>query len=164
MQGTVRRDAGRRRARAIDRGRGPLCFAEALEGRRLLAGLPAASGANLESDDPDDQISEAIPFGNGSAAGQLSAGDNVDMYSVAGSAGDRASFGVVATPGNFEPVLFTRLRLFDAAGAELASAGVSFEYTLPAAGTYYVGVSEGGNGYDPVTGDDTSSTRAGGKY
>src|SRR5687768_4117075 len=145
MQGTVRRDAGRRRARAIDRavaaagpGRGPVCLAEVLEARRLLAGVFAANDANLESDDPDDQISEAIPAGNGSAAGQLSAGDNVDLYSVAGSAGDRASFGVVATPGNFEPVLFTRLRLFNAAGAELASAGVSFDYTLPAAGTYYV--------------------------
>src|SRR5688500_796772 len=171
MPGRVRRDAGRRRAREIDcavvaalREARTLCFAEALEGRRLLAGLFSVSDANLESDDPDDQISEAIPSGNGSAAGQLSAGDNVDVYSVAGSAGDRASFGVVATPGNLEPVLFTHLRLFNAAGAQLAADGAAFDYTFPAAGTYYVGVSEGGNAYDPVTGHDTSSTRAGGKY
>src|SRR5687767_2865463 len=116
MQGTVRRDAGRRRARAIDRavaaagaGRGPLCLAEVLEARRLLAGVFAVSDANLESDDPDDQISEAIPTGNGTVAGQLAAGDDVDLYAVSGSEGDGVSFRVV--PTREDPVLLTQLRL-----------------------------------------------------
>jgi hypothetical protein len=114
--------------------------------------------------DADDQISEATPVGNGSHAGQVSSGDNVDMYRVVAYAGETGTFDLRATPGNFEPVLFTRLRLFDANGTELASDGAGFAHTFAAGGTYYVGVSEGGNAYDPVTGADTTSTRAGGKY
>jgi hypothetical protein len=86
------------------------------------------------------------------------------MYKVAAAAGDAARFEVRANPGNFEIVLFPHLRLFNAAGVELAGDPAAVNFTFPAAGTYYVGISEAGNVYNPTTGADTVSTRGGGKY
>jgi hypothetical protein len=115
--------------------------------------------------DPDDQISEAGIVGNGSIDGWLNyyENDNVDLYGFVALAGDIGTFEVRATSGPFDPVLLPHLRLFNAAGNELTSDGARIDYTFAAGGTYYVGVSEEDNAYDPVTGADTNLP-AGGRY
>ena len=125
--------------------------------------------------DPDDQISEAVPFGEvTNTLSRLNAittpGTDVDMYSFQVAAGQRISFDIDLVAGS---ALNSHLRLFNASGVQLATSDNAagpgepagpesyLEYTFTSGGTHYVGVSASPNSnYDPVsgTGDTAGST------
>lgn len=120
---------------------------------------------SIEADDPDDQISEAHPIAVGdTATDAISFDTDVDMYALNVAAGQRLQFDV-DTSWNWNGTLDSMMRLFNAAGVELASnddgaapgesVGVEsyLEYTFSSAGTYYVGISGYSNaGYNAVSG------------
>jgi pimeloyl-ACP methyl ester carboxylesterase len=126
--------------------------------------------------DADDQLSEARPLGAMSVDRAFSAAiDNssdVDMFSFAVTAGQRIAFDIDRPSGTLD----SYLRLFDAAGTELASndnapatnellptADSWLEYTFATGGTYYVGVSSSANfAYSATagTGDKAGTTGA----
>ncbi len=105
---------------------------------------------------------------NSTAAVQATIGDgpnggaDVDMYSFTGNAGDVVSMVL-------DSVSYTHIRVFNAAGTDLVpigngyvsanNAGTVVTLTLPATGTYYIGVSGYYNtGYSPtVSGSGTAS-------
>src|SRR5262245_34047016 len=124
---------------------------EALEARTLLS-------ATVFDAEPNETLATALALSGGQAQGYI--GNNthqpgkeaqdVDLYKVDLAQGDLASFGGADVHG-WQNV---RLRLFDAAGADL-SGRVSYWNTFYArqAGAYYVGLSAAGNAaYDPVGG------------
>lgn len=115
--------------------------------------------------DPDDQQTEATPLGplttTQEKTDEVILPDDVDLYSLQVSAGQRLTFDVDRPAGALAPTL----RLFASNGSELvrntggaapleAPANEAFiERTFPLAGTIYVGISGAGNtNYDPITG------------
>ena len=139
-------------------------------GSYRLVVTPAA----MTQGDADDQISEAIALGAAAAGvsrgGTIDIAPDVDMYAFTVAAGSTLWFDIDRPAGG---TLDSFLRLFDAAGVELASnddgptptepASVEsyLQFTFGAAGTYYVGVSGFGNGaYSAIdgTGDTLGST------
>lgn len=140
-------------------------------GEYTLVVTPVASN----SDDPDDQISEAIALGAvtmpRSVTGGLTTATDVDLFSFSVTAGQRVFFDVDSPASGLDGIM----RLFDASGAELAANddgpnpdepnGNAVEpyiaFTFNAAGTYYVGISGFPNvAYNAVTGggDERGST------
>lgn len=115
--------------------------------------------------DADDQIAEATslePFGFSEGA-SIDFAHDVDVYSFVVAPG--MTFSLHANNGGDDTTLDPYLRLFDAAGRELAASETStpvaghtsrfpvIRYTFDAGGTYYVAVSGSPNaGYDPVGG------------
>ena len=113
--------------------------------------------------DFDDQISEATAISFASVVeGTIYSGD-VDMYSINVQSSQLLSFDLDVLNDN---QYYGYLRLFDSAGNQLASnwqtpapgnTGVwdaYLEYSFASAGTYYVGISNGGNkNYNPLTGE-----------
>ena len=137
------------------RGRQRLTGAAALESRVLLAG------------DMDDQISEAALVGLGQTqTGIIDVTTDVDMRAFTVVAGQTVAFDL-DTQGLASPLTDSVLRLFNAAGTQLAvdddtdgpaPEGNGFEsflsYTFATGGTYYIGVSAFSNtGYNATTGD-----------
>ena len=129
--------------------------------------------------DLDDQIGEAIPLGDLSTpklvAGAIEQATDVDMYAFQVAAGQVVDLDV-DTATNGVPGLGSLIRIFDSSGRELAAnndaqapgepqpppGGPHFDsffdsyirYTFPAAGTYYIGVSNWLNDdYDPIGGE-----------
>jgi hypothetical protein len=118
-------------------------------------------------DDPDDTLAQAAftPIGGGMGVVEglrvpvrLDTPTDVDMARFEARAGQRVAFRQTRFAN-------LRLRLFDAAGRELAAAtttaqddrlpdyDLALAYTFPRTGTYYLGVSATANtSYDPVTG------------
>ena len=141
--------------------------AEALEGRLLFHGGIVAQAAG----DSDDQLTEAVPTGNGITGGVIADVQDVDLYALALDGARRVNFDV-----DSQSAWDSYLRLFDASGNELAAnddgagpapepraedAYLSYLFTFP--GTYYIGVSSDGNrAYDPATGADAGGDSAGG--
>lgn len=130
--------------------------------------------AAMTQGDADDQIAEAISLGaaaaGGSRSGTIDIAPDVDMYSFTVAAGATVWFDIDRPDGGG---LDSFLRIFDAAGVELAanddgpnpweqSSLESFlQYTFATAGTYYAGVSGFSNvAYSAVngTGDTLGST------
>jgi uncharacterized delta-60 repeat protein len=125
--------------------------------------------------DPDDQISEATPAALGSTrSGAINPGSDVDMYAVDLVAGRGVAIDIDVPPGGLAG---PALRVFDSAGRSLAAdtgskapgetaeAEAYLEFFPEVSGTYYVGVSGGGNlGYDPTTGRDDLPGGATGGY
>ena len=138
--------------------------------------------------DQDDQIMEATPITLGPAiapsitlSGSIDVPTDVDMYVFTVAAGQIIDFDVdrpTATGGL--PILDTYLRLFNAAGVQLASndnaqmpvhdanrnpaldgSDSYFRYTFTQAGVYYLGVSNAVNTYNPVTGTDVLGAMTG---
>ena len=121
------------------------------------------------SGDGDNRIATAgtLPA-NRRAAGVIAPTDDVDLYKVSAAAGQRFQFDARRPAGSpIDPML----RLFDAAGEELAwsdgntrtaDTATSLEYRFRTSGTYYVGVSAAGNAsYNPVTGSNRAPGRGG---
>src|SRR5262249_20826110 len=121
------------------------------------------------SSDPGDTLATALAVGlpiNSSVTVSQAIGDNaygakdVDLYKLSGAAGDVLEADLVDK--NVAP--YPYVRVFDAAGNQLAvgyyySAAPTVRLTLPAAGTYYVGVSSYPNGsYDPNTANSGSAS------
>ena len=114
--------------------------------------------------DPNDQISEAPSIRVGDSNRQVLSDDmDVDMFEIEVDGGDIIGFDIDNVLGNRS--LDTLLRLFDAAGNELADSDddaapgeadtleAYIEFEFPASGLFYVGVSGIPNeDYDPVTG------------
>jgi hypothetical protein len=120
-------------------------------------------------DDPDDTLAQAAftPIGRGMGVMddlrvpvRLDTPTDVDIARFEARAGQRVDFRQTRFAN-------LRLRLFDAAGRELAAATTSafvqddslpdydlaLDYTFPRTGTYYLGVSAAANtSYDPLTG------------
>ena len=129
------------------------------------------SAARSPLPDGNDTLSTATPFyffrDHGTTTlrnlngEQLTIGGNgnadVDMYSLALVAGDQLQVNIDTQL--IGSTLDSQLRLFDAAGHELASnddtngLDPALSYTVTTSGTYFVGVSGTGNAtYDPITG------------
>ncbi len=115
--------------------------------------------------DSDDRISQATTISvNATTTGRLGTTTDVDFFQINVGGGDRISIDLdhLSTDLNTD----TFVRLFDSAGAELASsddtAGPApevsgfesyVEFTAPANGAYYIGVSAFGNqNYNPING------------
>ncbi|MBI3469345.1 MAG: PPC domain-containing protein, partial [Planctomycetes bacterium] len=149
---SLKSSRGRRRPRL----RFPLSV-QPLEERRVLSLAPA------DADDPDDQISEAVPVNLGElVAGTIADGADVNMVSFAVPDSSALVFDLrVAAIGRDDPVVDAAIRLFDAAGNELAvsdsyNGGIEpyLEFSFTTGGTYYLGVSTSGNLlYDPISGE-----------
>jgi subtilisin family serine protease len=151
-------------------------YTVALADGQNLAGNDFGSRVG-SADDPNDQLAEAFALGLGTAASGAVGdggvgGTDVDTFSFAAVAGQRVGFDVDAATGG---TLDSYLRVFDAAGAQLAAndngaaagevlgADSYAEYTFGSAGTYYVSVSGNPNrSYNAVTGagDVAGSTGA----
>lgn len=135
----------------------------------------------IDDADPNDQISEATPLANiestHTVTDTIDNPQDVDMYSVTVSAGERVTFNLNSARDN--GLTDSYLRLFDSAGNQIdanddgPTPGESFsadsyiDHIFKTAGTYYVGVSGFPNyNYDPVTGDNDYpySTGATGGY
>ena len=131
-----------------------------------------------EIDDPNDQISEAIPFTKPAPGEQTQPGNahidnptDVDMWQVSVNTGDQLAFDLDDVQGyEFD----SYLRLFDSSGNQLdysdddqapgESSGndAYLEYTFTSPGTYYVGISGWSNtSYNPITGTGDSSGSTG---
>ena len=128
--------------------------------------------ATLESDrDPDNTLTEAIASGIDrdtpeiTLTGNINTGEDVDIYQVQLDLGEGLTADVETTNLNSE--LDSYLRLFDAAGNELAfnndrgdfqddaDTDSSLSFIPEVAGTYYVGVSSDGNSdYDAIAGSN----------
>jgi VCBS repeat-containing protein len=116
-----------------------------------------------DSSESNDELATAVNLGavgagfhTSSFLGETSAGaDDVDLYRI--HALDAGALVATATPGG---VLNTAVRLFDESGAEVSSANPGsagepdvLSFAVPAAGTYFIGVSSNANNaYDPVDG------------
>jgi len=117
-------------------------------------------------DDPNDQISEAAPFGGitqtWTRAGTIDQAVDVDMWSFSVVAGQRISLDIDLPSGS---TLDSYIRLFDSSGTELAfsdddpgpgeaSSGESYlEHTFTTTGTFYLGVSAyNNNAYNALNG------------
>jgi hypothetical protein len=110
------------------------------EGDTLAAALATGLGT------ADGSYSHTAKIGDG-----LYFGRDVDLYRVDAVA-NQVLTALTSVPDGGTPV-GTYLRLFDAAGNELATGYDAFDYHIPAAGTYYLGVSGGGNtSYNPTVG------------
>ncbi len=125
-----------------------------------------------DSDEGNNTFADAVNLGTLGAEfqttaylGDTSAGDDdIDLYRI--HALDAGQIVAAVSPGG---VLDTTVRLFDEAGAELSSAnnGAAGEadtltFTLPAVGTYFLGISSQANSaYDPVDGSGAVSGGAG---
>lgn len=124
-------------------------------------------GNRMLPEDPDDQISEAVPFSVGSTVSdEIEFTVDVDMYAVTVNSNARLSFDIDTPTAGVD----TLLRIYDGSGNLLAenndgsNAGPAPEfnpedsllvYNFGSAGTYYVAVSNRLNdSYDPITGDD----------
>jgi hypothetical protein len=127
--------------------------------------------------DPDDQLSEARNLGTLATAeikriNGITVPWDVDMYQVAVAAGTRVGFDI-DTPTNGPGGVGAYLRVFDAAGVQLAANNDGrapddqqplgfdsyLEYTFPQAGTYFVGVSNWQNTrYSATTGIDVMAS------
>jgi hypothetical protein len=129
------------------------------------------------TDSEGDTLATALPTGLGPTAGtyshSASIGDNffgatdVDMYAFTATAGQRFS-AALAAAGSTHPLNDGLLRLFDSSGHQLLFAysfyGVQ-NFTLPADGTYYLGISGYYNGnYDPTVGGSGSPAYYTGDY
>ena len=117
--------------------------------------------------DGNDQISEARVDRTGTTVRDQSVDTptDVDMYRVTARAGQRLAFNVKAQPGSSGVRLDSYLRVFNAAGEQLAanddaaapgeplSTSAYLEFTFAAAGSYWVGVSGSPNrAYNATTG------------
>ena len=122
--------------------------------------------------DPSDEISEALSLGSVTTNateydGEIRHINDVDMYHVVASSGQRVGFRVDTPVGGLDPVL----RLFDSSGRELAVNDNSngndseLEYRFADGGDYYFGVSASGNAnYDAVTGENDLDAATMGDY
>jgi pimeloyl-ACP methyl ester carboxylesterase len=102
-------------------------------------------------DDPDDQIREAVPLGQANSTlrshGSIDAPADVDIFSVAVSAGQRLSISL----DQVAPFV-GYVRLLTSNGQEVDASSTSLEHTFSEAGAYFIGVSGVGNAqYDPLT-------------
>src|SRR5439155_8041075 len=124
--------------------------------------------------DADDQLGEAraLAVGATTAAESVSNATDVDMFKFTVAANQRIGFDLDRAAGS---ALDSYLRIFDAAGRQLASnddgaapgeaPGTEsyLEFTFPAAGTYFVGVSGYPNRtYSPTSGGGDVAGSAGG--
>ena len=112
-------------------------------------------------DDSDDQLSEATALAaDADAAGEISYATDVDMYRFCVSDNTAKRFHVDSADGcEFS------LRIFDAAGKELASGVSEVEYSFGKGGVYCIGVAGLRNrNYDPVNGGGDTGTSATGRY
>ncbi len=118
--------------------------------------LAAAAALNL----PQDTTTAIVSTIGDGAYGSL----DVDLYKFSGSAGD------LITLGSQDSSPYPYLRLFDAAGDQLAAGNwyttpSIADFRLPAAGTYYLGVSSAYNqAYDPTAGGSGGSAYYTGQY
>ena len=112
-------------------------------------------GLPLRADDFGNSTSSAATFpGSGSSVdGVIGRAGDIDVFSFTASAG---SFTASASPANRSANADLVLKLFNAAGQQLASSNplnalnASLSYQIPAAGTYYIQVSATGQG-NPAT-------------
>ena len=126
----------------------------------------------LLAGDSDDQISEAPLVGlDQTLTGIIDVATDVDMRAFTVVAGQTVAFDL-DTQGLASPLTDSVLRLFNAAGTQLAvdddtngpaPEGNGLEsflsYTFATGGTYYIGVSAFDNfGYNPTTGDGDTNT------
>ncbi|MCK9420319.1 MAG: DUF1566 domain-containing protein [Nitrospirae bacterium] len=137
---------------------------------------PTLDGSFTVTDDPNDQISEAVSLGYTTQAlvrdGTIDLSTDVNMYSFTVLAGQRIGLDIDRPSGStFDPYI----RLFNSSGTQLAlsdndaapdessSGGSSYlEYLFTISGTYYVGVSGSGNSsYDPITGNGDANGSTG---
>ena len=118
--------------------------------------LAAAAALNL----PQDTTTAIVSTIGDGAYGSL----DVDLYKFSGSAGD------LITLGSQDSSPYPYLRIFDAAGDQLAAGNwyttpSIADFRLPAAGTYYLGVSSAYNqAYDPAAGGSGGSAYYTGQY
>jgi uncharacterized delta-60 repeat protein len=138
-------------------------------------GIYRLLGSFTGNADPDDALPEARPLRPGGPAARDSAGPvDVDFYRFDARAGQRVGIDVDRGGGG---ALDAHLRVFAADGTELATNGNGrapgeaasgdpyVEFTAPAAGTYYVGVSSRGNVfYDPRANGDSDRGQTSGAY
>jgi uncharacterized delta-60 repeat protein len=125
--------------------------------------------------DPGNRIATAfaLPLGTTFLA-DVQGNDDIDMIAFTVKAGQRVAFDIDPSANSPSFVPNAYLRLFNAAGTQLAANGVGqapneaattlpyLEYTFPTAGTYYVGVSSKGNeSYNPTTGVGTAGNSVG---
>lgn len=140
---------------------------EELEERTLLSG-----SAPTQEAEPNGTIATATAIGALSGvdltlAGAISATNDVDLFSVELQAGTQLS-AQVSTQG-LSSSLDTYLRLFDAAGTQIAfdddsgpGTNSQLARAISTSGTYYLGVTAYGNsGYNPVTGTGGSGSSTG---
>jgi hypothetical protein len=99
----------------------------------------------------------ATPIGPGApVVGTIGRAGEVDLYRIEAEAGDALYVYTSATGGDRD--VDPMVRVFDGAGTEVArdddggpGSQAALTYAIPATGTYYLGVSESGNGaYDPA--------------
>jgi hypothetical protein len=140
----------------------------AIQGMGTVVAVPDVAGDTLAT-----ALNLGLPAAGGSAAAAGRIGDgafgamDVDFYSFQASAGSTVTLQTMQPAG--AAAMDTYLRLFDAAGNLLAANDDSGSYyslianfTLAAAGTYYVGVSGYPNsGYDPNVGGSGAPGSAG---
>ncbi len=129
----------------------------------------------VPANDTDDAISEAVALGTASTtaitrSGTISPDTDVDMYSIAVTAGQVVDFDIDTTL-NGAGGLGSYLRLFNLQGQELAfnndasapgEGAPGFDaylrYNFTTAGNYFIAVSNVNNiGYDPLTGNGDTS-------
>ena len=138
----------------------------------LLVGGSSGGGS-----DNNDQFSEAIVIApGGSYSASIDPNTDVDMFRIEGLAGQQLAFDT--DPFSNADTVDTEIRLFDSSGnlldvdddgeapGEPSDLYSYLEYTLPAEGTYYLGVANyTNNNYDPITGDgDSASSSDTGSY
>lgn len=125
-----------------------------------------------DSAESNDVIADATLIGsmfpgystNGFLGDTESGSRDVDIFRV--DADGAGAFSATVTPSG---VLDTGLRLFDASGAQVAGANSgaageadTLDFAVPAAGTYYLGVSSLANStYDPLTGTGVADGETG---
>lgn len=128
---------------------------EQLEARQLLANDTLAS-ASLMQLLPDIPVLRAAAIGDEDQPNQ-----DVDMYRFDAASGESIEVLVTSQSADgdaFSSNLNTRVRVFDASGAELELQSLpgsgndnTLGFTAATSGTYYVGVSDAANGtYDPA--------------
>ena len=151
-----------------------------LAGNRLNGGSSTVQDFSvIRPEDPlNDRLADAtetgIPVDGGAYTVGAAVGDNafgnldVDLYRLQARDGLRLT--VSLTDRGIDSPLSARVRLFDAAGNQLAasentSGNESFTYDVTAEGTYYVGVSGSGNPfYNPLSPGSGSAATTTGEY
>ncbi|WP_374330512.1 PKD domain-containing protein [Aestuariivirga sp.] len=110
-------------------------------------------GLPLRADDYGNTIYTASAFGGGSLDGVIEQASDVDVFSIAASAGTLTA---TVSPADRSPDADLMLTLMDGSGSILASANpqnqlsASVTFPIPATGTYYLAVRGTGQG-DPAS-------------
>lgn len=149
-----------------------------LTGLGDVAGSTGDYSLNVQTLDPDDQLTEAVALGAillpVSKASSIEVPKDVDLFKFTVGANQRLSFDIDHVAGSG---LNSFVRLFDANGTEVASnddgAGKNetsgteayLEYLFTSAGTYYLGISSQDNeSYNATTGASDSDGSTSGSF